>query len=308
MRSRCTRIVLLVVLILLGHPLLRPADAVVAAEARVRDVLEAEAAGDVVVRYIPNDSRSAQIVVTNRTDRPLTLRLPDAFVGVPVLAQIGGMGMGGMGGMGGGMGGNVGGGGFGGGGMQAAGGGGMGGMGMGMGGGMGGMGGGMGGMGGAGGAFAIPPEKPAIVRVQTVCLEYGKAEPRPNAVYRLLRCDAFTQDAGIARVLEALGRGQISQSVAQAAAWHLASGRTWDQLAAERVRGWGSLPDRPVFSRQDLEGAMRVVALVEEESVSTGSSASTSRESAVSFATASATAAVGAGGSAVRVRSTASGR
>jgi hypothetical protein len=54
-----------------------------------RDVLEAEAEGLVEVKYIPNDSRSAQIVVANRTDQPLTLRLPDAFTGVPVLAQLG---------------------------------------------------------------------------------------------------------------------------------------------------------------------------------------------------------------------------
>ena len=59
------------------------------------DLLAAETQGLVAVKYIPNDSRSAQIVITNRTQRPVTLRLPAAFAGVPVLAQ---MGMGGMGG------------------------------------------------------------------------------------------------------------------------------------------------------------------------------------------------------------------
>jgi len=149
-----------------------------------------------------------------------------------------------------------------------------------MGGGMGGMG---GGMGVGGGAFAIPPEQPVVVRVQTVCLEYGKAEPRPNAPYRLVRAEAFTQDDRIARVLEALGRGQISQSVAQAAAWHLASGRSWEQLASERVRGWGSLPDRSVFSRQDLEHAMRVVARVDGEAGPVESSGSASGQASFSF-------------------------
>jgi hypothetical protein len=60
-----------------------------------QDVLEAERAGLVAVKYVPNDSRSAQIVVSNRSGRPLTLRLPAAFAGVPVLAQVG---MGGGGG------------------------------------------------------------------------------------------------------------------------------------------------------------------------------------------------------------------
>ncbi|NBU41874.1 MAG: hypothetical protein EBS51_13950, partial [Planctomycetia bacterium] len=95
-----------------------------------RDLLAAEAEGLVAVRYVPQDARSAQVVVSNPGSVPLTLKMPQAFVGVPVLAQFGG----GMGGMGGGMGGM---------------GGGMGGMGMGgaqaTGGGMGGMGGGMGG-------------------------------------------------------------------------------------------------------------------------------------------------------------------
>ncbi len=69
--------------------------------AAAQDVLAAEAAGLVDVKFIPNDSRSAQVIVANRTDRPQTLCLPASFGAVPVLAQMG-MG-GGMGGMGGGM-------------------------------------------------------------------------------------------------------------------------------------------------------------------------------------------------------------
>ena len=61
------------------------------------DLFEAESRQLVSLRYIPNDAKSAQIIVTNRTKRPLTLRLPAAFAGIPILAQ---MGMGGMGGMG----------------------------------------------------------------------------------------------------------------------------------------------------------------------------------------------------------------
>ena len=65
---------------------------------RSMDVVEAEAQGLVGVKFIPNDSRSAQIVVQNKSKQPLTLRLPAAFAGVPVLAQMGmGGGMGGMG-------------------------------------------------------------------------------------------------------------------------------------------------------------------------------------------------------------------
>ncbi len=70
-----------------------------ATPAEVQDVLAAEAAGLVDVKFIPNDSRSAQVIVTNRSDRPLSLRLPAGFAGVPVLAQMGAQG-GGAGGFG----------------------------------------------------------------------------------------------------------------------------------------------------------------------------------------------------------------
>ncbi|MBN8604408.1 MAG: hypothetical protein J0M26_25565, partial [Planctomycetes bacterium] len=89
------------------------------------DLFEGMENGKIEVRFLPKDATQATIVINNKTDKPLDIRLPDAFGGVPVLAQFGGMGGMGMGGMGGGMGG-------------------MGGMGGGMGG-MGGMGGGMGG-------------------------------------------------------------------------------------------------------------------------------------------------------------------
>ena len=76
-------------------PHCRAADGVSSAQPSVevsRNILDAEKEGLVEVKYIPNDSRSAQIVVNNKTNQPLTLRLPSAFVGRPVLAQFGGGG------------------------------------------------------------------------------------------------------------------------------------------------------------------------------------------------------------------------
>ncbi|MFZ4733229.1 MAG: hypothetical protein ACOYK7_11885 [Pirellulales bacterium] len=213
-------------------------------------VLEAEAGGLVKVSYIPNDSRSAQIIVQNLSNKPLSLRLPNAFVGVPVLAQ---MGMGGMGG--GGMGG--GGGGFGGGGMQTSGGGGFGNQGMNGGGGMGGMGGGM----APGGAFSIPPEKTKVIRVNTVCLEYGKHEPVSRVPYRMQALESFSTDPRLAQVLGTLGRGEIAQKVAQAAAWHLANGLSWEQLAAERIDRIGR-PDEAYFQPAELLAAHQLVARI----------------------------------------------
>jgi hypothetical protein len=213
----------------------------------VPDLFEAEEQQLVSLKYIPNNAKSAQIIVTNRTRRPLTLRLPAAFAGVPVLAQMG------MGGMGGGGQAGFGAGGIGG-GAQATGGGGLGGQ------GMNGMGGG--GMGGAGGgALSIPGERSRVFRVPTVCLEYGKHEPTSRMPYKLGRADTFSSDPKLAMVLESLGRGELSQKVAQAAAWHISSGLTWEKLAAEKIDHAGGVPDEPYFSQAELVAAHRVVEI-----------------------------------------------
>ena len=222
----------------------------------VPDLFEAEERQLVSLRYIPNDAKSAQIIVINRTRRPLTLRLPAAFAGVPVLAQMGGMGgMGGGGNQGGFAAGGIGGG------PQTTGGGagGMGGQ------GMNGMGGG--GMGGGGGAFSIPPERSRTFRVPTVCLEYGKREPSSRMPYKLSRTETFSSDPKLAVVLESLGRGELPQKVAQAAAWHIANGLTWEKLAAEKIDHAGGIPDEPYISQAELVAAHRVVAVATQEAL-----------------------------------------
>jgi hypothetical protein len=297
-------------------------------EAASQNVLDAEAQGLVDVRFIANDARSAQVLVTNRGDRPLTLRLPPAFAGVPVLAQMGGGGGGAGAGFGaGGIGGQP----------QNVGGGGAGGA-------MGGMGGGAGGnpfcwvarevygvhdprwlefrswmtwqapdmlrnayadhgeafagwlherpvakaavrfamdqvvtnespsvsgsqlrvnpvIDSASEPFSVPAGKTVAVRAPTVCLDYGRREPTPRMPYRLVALETVSQDARLAVLLEGLSHGHVSQKVAQAAAWHLSSGRTWDQLAAEVIKRAGGDPDVPFFSAAELAAAQRAVAI-----------------------------------------------
>jgi hypothetical protein len=168
--------------------------------------------------------------------------LPEAFAGVPVLAQPGG----GLGqnnrqsnvqnqGMGGGMGGM-----------------GMGGM------GMGGM--GMGGMGM--GMMNIPPEQVRQLKVQTVCLEHGKKEPRPNIPYEMRPIESFTNNRGVHELLKLFGAGEINQRVAQAAAWHLANDMSWEQLASKRVHHLLG-EDEPWFSPAEIQAAMQLAERAE---------------------------------------------
>lgn len=196
--------------------------------------------GKVEAKLIPRDSQKARMFVTNKTAEPLNVRLPAAFAGQPVLAQFlapgGGRNMqGNPTGMNqsnmpqtigsvfrpGTTGQNNG--------------------------------------GGAPGMFNVPPEKTAEFRVDCVCLEYGKPNPRPVVTYQLVPADKVASPETVA-MLEEFGRDKkYSQRAAQAAAWHLANAMSWEKLAA--IRGeLISVGVREVyFTRQQLDDAHKLV-------------------------------------------------
>ncbi len=222
------------------------------------EMFAAMESGQIAVKMIPKNSTLCHVLIENKTDKPLSVKLPEAFAAVPVLAQLGGGGLGG-GGLGGG---GLGGGGLGGGGL--GGGGGSQGLGGGFGGGGGGFGGGGGGFGGGGGlgggAFNIAPEKVGKLEVVTVCLEHGKKEPRPAIPYTIKPIDQFTDKAEVHELCRLLGYGQLPQRVAQAAAWHLNNGMSWRELASKQVRRANGLR-YPYFSPREIQAAVRASAV-----------------------------------------------
>jgi hypothetical protein len=209
--------------------------------ARAVDLFAGMEAGEVEAVMIQKDSTEGTIMIKNKTDKPLTIKIPEAFGGVPILAQGRGGGRGGMGGMGGGMGGM-------GGGMQGMGGGMMGGM----GGGMGGMGGGMGGM---GGMMNVGAEKVQKIKIATVCLDHGKTDPNPRVPYKPVPLDSYAKDGSVGEVIKMMLAREIDQHTAQAAAWHLQNGLSWEELA-NKV-GFTHLDGRkdPYFTAAQLERA-----------------------------------------------------
>ncbi|HWA97319.1 MAG TPA: hypothetical protein VG713_02455 [Pirellulales bacterium] len=200
------------------------------------DVFEAIADGKVDVKLIAKDSTQAKVVITNKTPQPLNVKLPDAFAGVHVLAQLGG----GM------MGGGGGGGGFGQGQAVGTGGGGM------MGGG------GMGGAGGGGGMFNVPAEKVGEFNVACACLEHGKPEPRSTMKYEIRPLESVTTKPGVREICSRLGKGQINQRVAQAALWHLNNDMSWAELAAKEIKPLLGDP-YPYFQPYELGAAVTLV-------------------------------------------------
>jgi hypothetical protein len=237
------------------------------------DLFAAIERGDVEVKLIPHDDKEANVIIQNKTKRPISVRLPAAFAGVPVLAQQPGFGGGGVGG---GLGRNNGnnnnnnnqnqslGGGFGG------------------GGGLGGFGGGGGlGGGGFGGAFNIAPEKVGKLKVACVCLEHGKDEPNPRVAYEIKPIESYTKDPHVHLVLRLLASGQVNQRIAQAAAWHFANKMSWQELAAKKIDRLGR-PDEPYFRPGELQAAVRLAALTQRQ-VAQQASTSSSTSTATSY-------------------------
>lgn len=215
-------------------------------------------AGQLSAKLIPKNAFGGNVLIENLTDEPLTVKLPEAAVGVPKhLAQFGG-GAGGFGG------GGLGGGGLGGGGGGQQTGGGFGGG----GGGLGGQGGGGGGFfGGGGGGFgSIPAESVASVPFNSVCLEHGKPEPTVRSEYVLVPVETVSNDPILRELLEVVGTGKVDRQAAQAAAWHLTDDMSFEELANKAVVHAGGNPPTPYFTRDQLLGAQTLLSFAKQKS------------------------------------------
>jgi len=135
----------------------------------------------------------------------------------------------------------------------------MGGGGQGMGGGMGG-----GGMGGGGGFFNVPAEKEGNFKVACMCLEHGKAEPRPAMAYKLVPLEELTEKPGVKELCTMLGYGQVSQRAAQVVAWHLNNDLSWEFLATKQITYANGLSEL-YFTPEEMDSALAIEAAVKSQ-------------------------------------------
>lgn len=209
--------------------------------------------GTLDVKIITRDEMGGNVLIENTTDKPITVLLPDAFVATPVLKQFGAGGQGGVGGQNNNnQNGNQNGG------QQQQSGGGFGGGGFG-GGGLGGGGFGGGGLGGGGGFFSVPPEKTVRIPYTSVCLNHGKAEPRPKSNYKIIPLEEYTENEHLREVIRLVGTGKLDSQSAQAAAWHLTDNMSWQELSNKAIKHISGPPE-PYFSRAQLVNAQSIVS------------------------------------------------
>ena len=74
------------------------------------------------------------------------------------------------------------------------------------------------------------------LKVTTVCLEHGKRDPRRRTPIEIRPLDSWTDKAEVIELCKMLGRGQIDQRSAQAAAWHLQNEMSWQELASKQIK------------------------------------------------------------------------
>ena len=202
------------------------------------DVFDGMKSGQIDVKFVPKNDQEATITIKNNTDKPLTVKLPEAFAGVPVLKQAFAQQGGGGGAFS----------------QQGGGGGNQG---------VGGAAGGGGALGGGGAAFNIAPEKVTKFKVPLVCLDHGKAEPNPRIPYELRPIDSYVSDPAVEELLKVFNENHLSQRATQAAAWHLANHMSWDELAAKQIKHLVG-PSEPYFSADEIRMAMRMTAEAEK--------------------------------------------
>jgi hypothetical protein len=205
-----------------------------------KDLFDAMQDGTVEATFVARNSQKGRIIMKNKTGKPVSIEIPDAFIGVP-MAQMGGMGGGGgmMGGGGGGQ-------------QQSVGGGGGGGRG-------GGRGGGGGGRRGGGG-FNIPPESIKRVDVPLLCLDHGLKEPSSSKPYAIRPIENFIKDPALIKIVAAYAADELPPGAAQAAVWNVNSEVGWDELASKLTGTKRNINREPYFSRDEIQGAMAIVA------------------------------------------------
>jgi hypothetical protein len=219
------------------------------------DLFEAVDAGLVTIRLIPKNALGGNVLIENKTEKSLTVKIPDAVAGVSIHSQAGNPGLGNLG-LGNGGAGNQG-------GAQQQ-----------LGGAIGQLPGngpaGVNGQNGPGvgqglpgvgqGFFSIPADKVISLPFNSVCLEHGKPEPSGKSRYTLVPVSRISRDPVLYQLLTIVGTGKFDTKSTQAAAWHLANKMSFQTLAEKVTTPLGSLTQTPDFTREQIVEAEKLVA------------------------------------------------
>jgi len=108
--------------------------------------------------------------------------------------------------------------------------------------------------------FNIAPEAEGKFLVETFCLEHGKAGPRSRIRYEIKQLETVCNEPELKNLLKYYGenRSQLDHEAAQAATWHLSNRLSWQELSEHRrkhVNGASEL----YFTASDIQAAVKMV-------------------------------------------------
>ena len=112
--------------------------------------------------------------------------------------------------------------------------------------------------------FNIPAGKSGRVSIKTVCLEEGKPNPKSRMNYVIQPLEDLNSDPRIAEMCRMIANDEISQPAAQAAAWSVTDGLTWQEmLVKNRIERMDGSFVR-YFHPNDIRMAQQIVQVAAE--------------------------------------------
>ncbi len=113
--------------------------------------------------------------------------------------------------------------------------------------------------------FSIPAGKIVSIPFRSVCLEHGKKEPTPRTKLTLIPTEQFTKNKNLQELLTFVGNNRPNQKAIQAAAWYLANNMSWQQLDEKSIQQLGGFAPQSYFTRAELQDARKVITLATEQ-------------------------------------------
>ncbi|VAX39734.1 hypothetical protein MNBD_PLANCTO02-1048 [hydrothermal vent metagenome] len=113
--------------------------------------------------------------------------------------------------------------------------------------------------------FSIPAGKIVSIPFRSVCLEHGKKEPTRKTKLTLIPTKQFTKNKNLQELLTFVGNNRPNQKAIQAATWHLANNMSWQQLDEKSIQRLGGFGPQAYFTRAELDDARKVITLATEQ-------------------------------------------
>ena len=105
--------------------------------------------------------------------------------------------------------------------------------------------------------FSIPPEKVVRVGMLGVCLDHGLPEPNARMPVKVVPVDQASSVPEVAALVRMVAARRVRHTVGQLAAWHLQNGISWKELRAERTPA--TIGFVPRYSRNEIRSAKKLV-------------------------------------------------